>query len=155
MTQPTLQARFSRHRWQWVIFGFIALGILFIPVPAGVSTPIERTFRIEARRFEYSPAILKVNPGDLVTLELVATDVVHGLSVDGYRLETTADPGQVARITFVANREGIFRFHCTVTCGSLHPFMTGKLQVGGNTYLLRSILLVGLALTAAAWKFRK
>jgi heme/copper-type cytochrome/quinol oxidase subunit 2 len=155
MIRQTLHAPLSWHRWQWVVFGFIALGILFIPIPAGASTPIERTFRIEARRFEYSPAILKVNPGDVVTLELVATDIVHGLSVDGYGVETTSDPGQVARITFVANQEGLFRFHCTVTCGSLHPFMTGTLQVGANTSLLRSVLLVGLALSAAVWKVRK
>ena len=117
--------------------------------------PTERTFRIEAKRFEYSPAILQVNPGDKVTIELVATDVVHGLSIDGYNLETTADPGKTARITFTADKAGSFRFHCTVTCGNMHPFMTGKLKVGQNTLLLRAIALVGLALMAGVWKGRK
>jgi heme/copper-type cytochrome/quinol oxidase subunit 2 len=146
---------FTWQRWQWIVFSLISLGILFIPVPTGASTPMQRTFRIEAKRFEYNPAVLKVSPGDQVTFELVATDVVHGLSVDGYDVETTVEPGQVARITFVANREGIFRFHCTVTCGNLHPFMTGKLQVGANTNLLRSVLLIGLALSVSVWKVRK
>jgi heme/copper-type cytochrome/quinol oxidase subunit 2 len=131
------------------------LAVIFIPLPAGATAPTERTFRIEAKRFEYSPAILQVNPGDKVTIELVATDVVHGLSIDGYNLETTADPGKTARITFTADKAGSFRFHCTVTCGNMHPFMTGKLKVGQNTLLLRAIALVGLALLAGVWKGRK
>ena len=145
----------SNHWWQWVLLGVLGLAITLIPLPAGATAPTERTFRIEAKRFEYNPAIMQVNPGDKVTIELVATDVVHGLSIDGYNLETAADPGKTARITFIANRAGSFRFRCTVTCGNMHPFMTGKLKVGRNTLLLRAVALVGLALVAGVWKGRK
>ena len=138
-----------------MILAGLVLAVLFIPLPAGAASPTDRTFRVDASRFEYSPGILHVNPGDRVTIELVATDVVHGLSIDGYDLETTADPGQPARLTFVADRAGTFRFHCTVTCGNMHPFMTGKLEVGTNSFLFRSIGLVGLALLAGVWKGRK
>ncbi len=145
----------SNRWWHWVILAGLVLVAIFIPLPAGATTPTNRTFRIEAKRFEYTPAVLRVNPGDKVTIELVATDVVHGLSIDGYGLETTADPGKTARITFVANQAGTYRFHCTVTCGNMHPFMTGKLEVGGNTFLLRTIALLGLAMFAGVWKGRK
>jgi heme/copper-type cytochrome/quinol oxidase subunit 2 len=145
----------SYHWWRWVILAGLVLGVLFIPLPASASTPTHRTFHINASRFEYIPAVMKVNPGDQVTIELVATDVVHGLAIDGYDLQTTADPGKTATITFTADKSGTFRFHCTVTCGSMHPFMTGKLEVGSNTLLLRSIALVGLALIAGVWKVRK
>jgi heme/copper-type cytochrome/quinol oxidase subunit 2 len=110
---------------------------------------------MDAKRFEYDPAILKVNQGDRVTIELVATDVVHGLSIDGYNLETTADPGKPAQLTFVADKQGTFRFHCTVTCGNMHPFMTGKLEVGQNSQLWRAIALTGLVLFAGVWMGRK
>ena len=83
----------SNHWWHWVILAGLVLVAIFIPLPAGATTPANRTFRIEAKRFEYTPAVLRVNPGDNVTIELVATDVVQGLSIDGYVLETTADPG--------------------------------------------------------------
>ncbi len=145
----------SNRWWHWVILAGLVLVVIFVPLPARATTPTDRTFRIEARRFEYTPAVLRVNPGDEVTIELVATDVVHGLSIDGYGLETTADPGKTARITFVANHAGTFRFHCTVTCGNMHPFMTGKLEVGGNTLLLRTIALLGLVMFAGVWKGRK
>jgi len=141
--------------WRWGILALLALLILFPSIPGNAAEPVERTFQIEASQFAYSPAILSVNPGDQVTIELLATDVVHGLSIDGYKLETTSDPGQTARLTFVADRQGSFRFRCTVICGNLHPFMIGKLQVGQNELLWRGALLVGLALIAGVLVVRK
>ena len=142
----------TMHWKRWAVIGGLALAVLFIPIPAAATTPAERTIHIDAQRFEYTPAVLVVNPGDRVTIELAATDVVHGLSIDGYNLSVMADPGQTARLTFVADREGSYRFRCTVTCGNLHPFMIGKLEVGQNTLLWRAIGLLGLALAAGAWR---
>ena len=141
--------------WQWGVLAGLVLAALFVPVPAAATIPTERTYHVEASRFEYSPAILTANPGDRVTIELTATDVVHGLSVDGYNLAVTADPGQTARLTFIANRQGSFRFRCTTTCGNLHPFMIGKLQVGQNTLLWRAVALSFLALLAGVWRLWK
>lgn len=141
--------------WQWTLLAGLALAVMFIPIPAAAAIPSERIFHIEASRFQYSPAVLQVNPGDRVTFELTATDVVHGLSIDGYNQAVTADPGQTARLTFVADRQGSFRFRCTVTCGNMHPFMIGKFQVGQNTLLWRAIALFGLTLVAAAWRLWK
>jgi heme/copper-type cytochrome/quinol oxidase subunit 2 len=155
VTQQNLQVVHSSYWWHWVILIMIGLIVLLVPLRAGATEPTERTFQINVQRFEYSPAILKVNPGDRVTIELTATDVVHGLAIDGYNLETTSDPGQTSRLTFVADQQGTFHFHCTVTCGNMHPFMTGKLEVGQNSLLWRAIALTGLALVAGVWKGRK
>ena len=72
-------------------------------------------------------------------------DVVHGLYVDGYDVSVEADPGQTKSLTFTADKPGSFRFRCNITCGAMHPFMIGKLYVGSNNWLYRSI---GLALLA-------
>ena len=138
--------------WRWAVLICLAFLVLFLPIPVNATTTRERIFHIQASRFEYSPAMLSVNPGDRVTIELIATDVVHGLSIDGYNLETPANPGQTARLTFIADRQGSFRFRCTVTCGNMHPFMIGKLQVGQNALLWRGALLAGLVLIAGAWR---
>lgn len=143
---------------RWLAFaalaGLAAL-ILWLPLPARAAPPVERTFRVEASQSGYSPAVLAANPGDTITVELAATDVVHGLALAGYDLETTSDPGQTSRLTFVANRSGTYRFQCTVTCGSLHPFMNGRVQVGQNMLLWRGGALAVLALLGAFWTVRR
>lgn len=140
---------------RWVVWIGFVLAALFFPFPSSVAVPTDRTFHIQAKQFEYSPAILKVNPGDRVTIEFSAIDVVHGLSIDGYNLSVASDPGQTARVTFIADQSGLFRFRCTMTCGNMHPFMVGKLQVGPNILLWRAVALSGLALVFGAWRLWK
>jgi cytochrome c oxidase subunit II len=143
-----VSARISSRWWLLALLGIV---ILSFPFPARPGQPTERVFRVEASRFAYSPSILNVNQGDRVTLELVSTDVVHGLAVDGYGLAMTADPGQTARLTFTADRSGSFRFRCSTTCGPLHPFMIGKIQVGDNALWWRAAGLALLAVVAVLW----
>jgi heme/copper-type cytochrome/quinol oxidase subunit 2 len=122
-----------------LLFVMAGLVVALAPLPVRPIAHQERTFRIEARQFSYSPSELTVNPGDTVKLELVSTDVVHGLYIDGYGISVEADPGQTATITFVADKPGTFRFRCNVTCGAMHPFMIGKFTVGTNEWFYRSI----------------
>lgn len=138
-------------RTAWILLGLLATIVLFAPLPVPSVAPQTRTFRLDARQFAYSPSELKVNAGDTVTIQLVSTDVVHGLYVDGYDISVEADPGQSTTLTFVADKPGSFRFRCNVTCGAMHPFMIGKLTVGANDWLYRSI---GLSLLAIfGWLF--
>lgn len=132
-------------RTAWIVLGLLAVMIAFAPLPARSVSPQTRTFKLDARQFAYSPSELKVNAGDTVTIQLVSTDVVHGLYVDDYDVSVSADPGQSATLTFVADKPGSFRFRCNVTCGAMHPFMIGKLTVGANDWLYRSI---GISLLA-------
>jgi cytochrome c oxidase subunit 2 len=136
------------------IFVIAILLVAFAPLPGSQSEPTERTFRIEASSYEFSPGVIRANPGDQVTIELTSMDVVHGLYLDGYGLEVDADPGQIEILTFTADRSGTFRFRCSVTCGDLHPFMIGKLHIGPNTLLWRGIgfgviSLIGLVIMGA------
>ena len=133
-------------RFSLLLLMMAGLVVAFAPLPVPATTPQERTFEIDAHQFAYSPSELKVNQGDTVTIQLVSTDVVHGLYVDGYDLSVEADPGQSATLTFVANKPGSFRFRCNVTCGAMHPFMIGKLNVGSNNWLFRSFGLAVLAI---------
>jgi heme/copper-type cytochrome/quinol oxidase subunit 2 len=126
------------------------LVLVFAPLPVPTVAPQARTFRINARQYAYSPSELKVNTGDTLTLQLVSNDVVHGLYVDGYDVSIEADPGQTATLTFTADQPGSFRFRCNITCGAMHPFMIGKLTVGSNHWLYRS---VGLALLSVVGFF--
>ena len=127
------------------------LSLALVPLPTSISRPQERYFRIQAGSFSYSPSVLHVNPGDRVTIELASQDVTHGIYIDGYNLEVQADPGQPARLSFIANRPGSFRLRCSVTCGALHPFMIGKLKVGVNWLFWKALAGATLAAFAGFW----
>ena len=133
-------------RFIFLLLAIAGLVVAFAPLPVQSIATQERIFRIEAGQFAYSPSELKVNPGDTVTIQLVSTDVVHGLYVDGYDISVEADPGQTATLAFVADQPGSFRFRCNVTCGAMHPFMIGKLNVGSNNWFFRSIGLIALGM---------
>lgn len=128
------------------LFVMAGLVVAFVPLPVQSITPQNRTFEIDARQYAYSPSELLVNQGDTVTIRLASTDVVHGLYVDGYDISVEADPGQTATHTFTADKAGSFRFRCNVTCGAMHPFMIGKITIGSNNLLYRSIGLATLAI---------
>lgn len=139
-------------RFSFLLFVMAGLVVAFAPLPVPSTMTQARmlqpgsaqVFVIDARQFAYSPSELKVNQGDTVTIHLASTDVVHGLYIDGYDLSVEADPGQSATLTFTADKPGSFRFRCNVTCGAMHPFMIGKLTVGNNIWLYRSIGLAVL-----------
>jgi heme/copper-type cytochrome/quinol oxidase subunit 2 len=138
--------RFYFHLLLFVMAGLV---VAFAPLPISPIAPRERTFRIDAQQYAYSPSELKVNTSDTVNIQLVSTDVVHGLYVNGYDFSIEADPGQTKTLTFVADKPGSFRFRCNVTCGAMHPFMIGKLTVGRNNWLFRSLGLATLAVFGA------
>ncbi len=122
-----------------------SLVIVFLPWPLDAPSPTRREVHIDARMFAFAPARLNVQLGDEVTLILHATDVVHGLIIDGYDVRLEAAPGHSAQTTFVADRPGKFRYRCSITCGSLHPFMIGELVVGPNTPFWRAVALAVVA----------
>jgi heme/copper-type cytochrome/quinol oxidase subunit 2 len=140
-----------RH-WPWFVLALIVLSIAFIPLPSGTGVPGSHDLRIAASQYQISPGVIRLNKGDRVTIELVSTDVVHGLYLDGYDLEIIADPGQTASLSFIADQSGTYRFRCSVTCGALHPFMIGKLKVGNNTLLWRGMALAVLAAAFGLWR---
>lgn len=132
-----------------ILVAVLAIAALLLPVPLPQFTGRVRVLRVDARQFAFEPATLRVDQGDTVTLELQALDAIHGLYLDGYDVQIKAEPGHIARATFVVDRAGKFKFRCSVSCGTLHPFMIGELRVGTNWPLARALTAGGLALAAA------
>ena len=139
----------------FVLLSVVMILVAFAPPPVQTGQPATREFIIKASQFAYDPGQITVNPGDTVTIKLVATDVVHGLYIDGYGLSVTADPGQTATLSFIAGKPGSFRLRCNVTCGAMHPFMIGKLNVGPNLWLYRSIGLALISMSGSLILFKK
>jgi len=127
-----------------------------------------RRFDIKANQYAYDPPRIVVNRGDEVRIRLSSRDVVHGFFMEGQDLDAFIYPGRllfnlrrtsldpayvpVEEIVFRADYFGKYRYRCSVTCGTLHPFMQGEMIVQPN-YPFRvgmgataGILLAGLFL---------
>ena len=135
----------------------VLAGVALVGLPSAVvrSEGVARSVRVEASTFAFAPATIEVDPGDRVTIELASADVVHGLHIEGYDVNLTADPGQPASATFIADRPGAFRIRCSVPCGPLHPFMSGRLRVGPPSTFWRAMALAFIAIAVggtALWR---
>lgn len=137
-----------------LIMAALGVAILLAPWPFRPA-PLTRHFTIDSRQFAYEPGTLQVNQGDTVVITLTASDVVHGLYLDGYGLETRVEPGQSQTLQFVADKPGKFRYRCSVSCGTLHPFMIGELIVGPNATFGRAVALLALVVVGVIIYLRR
>ncbi len=79
---------------------------------------------IETYRFEPNQVI--VNQGDVVTLEIVGINgKEHPFSIEKYGSSGVVKRGQVTRVTFTADKAGVFK----ISCGLHLPSMTAELIV--------------------------
>ena len=139
-----------------LLLPFAALAALVVLVPLPFSAqPTTREVTVVARQFAFEPPVLRVNRGDRVRLVIQAADVVHGIFLDGYDRELRVEPGISQRLEFVADRDGKFRVRCSVTCGTLHPFMTGDLIVSPHWEFPRAVGLAFVALAAVLVVLRR
>ena len=123
---------------------------------------------MKARQYAFDPAVIRVNQGDTVRVQITSEDVVHGFYLEGYDIDAkiipqspyielsrpslpAQPPEKVDEIVFVANRTGKYRFRCSHTCGTMHPFMNGELVVAPNRLFGAGLgSAVGLLLASCA-----
>ncbi len=143
------------HLLSLSFFAILALLVLLVPLPFTTS-PTTRQVTLTAEQFAFDPPVLHVNQGDRIQLTLQASDVTHGFYLDSYGLERRVEPGLSQSIEFVAGQPGKFRYRCSVSCGSLHPFMMGELVVNPNWPFARTLALTLIVVAATLfylWRF--
>jgi heme/copper-type cytochrome/quinol oxidase subunit 2 len=162
----------SDKKGPWILaLVVVALGT-FLPAlrPVTKEAPQRRDVDVVARKYAYDPPILTVNQGDEVHVRFCSKDVIHGFYLEGYDLDALADPGKsgfrwrhpsqtmgytpTEEIVFKADKQGKFRYRCSMTCGYMHPFMMGVLIVKPNTlFSTASGMMVGIMLAGCllAW----
>lgn len=127
------------------------------------TVPEKKNITVTARRYAFTPPVIRVDYGDTLNIQLVSMDVVHGFYLEGYDVDARVtankpyfkfrhpsigdDWKEVKSFTVIANRRGKFRYRCSQTCGTLHPFMQGELIVEPNlTYYAGFGGVIGLFL---------
>ncbi len=86
------------------------------------------------RRSNFKPDILRdIKVGDRVIIHMTnietTRDATHGFSIPRYNISLSLDPGEYARVEFVADAPGAFAFYCTEFCSALHLEMQGWMLV--------------------------
>ncbi len=131
----------------------LVIAVMILPLPIDASAPQAHTIEMNARTFAFEPSTITVQKGDTVTIHLESLDAQHGLFIDGYDVNVQAEPGKSAQVTFVADKDGKFKFRCSVTCGALHPFMIGELTVTPDFPFARAVLATMIASMGATMFF--
>jgi cytochrome c oxidase subunit 2 len=91
--------------------------------------PNEYEVVIVARAWSFTPAEIRVPAGADVTFTATAADVIHGLNVEGTRLNLMLIPGQIARNRHRFDEPGEYLLICHEYCGLGHHAMAGMVIV--------------------------
>jgi cytochrome c oxidase subunit 2 len=109
------------------------IGPIALVLAGGLSVPAQNIapseIQLTAKKYEFSPSIVKVKRGDRVRLVVTALDRTHGLRVDAFQINRKLPKGEAVTVDFTADRAGTFPFQCSEFCGLGHKKMTGELVV--------------------------
>lgn len=89
-----------------------------------------------AVRSHFTPEHVTVKQGDKIVWRITnverAVDAIHGFAIPAYNINLSLEPGEYAKIEFVADVAGTFPFYCSEFCSALHLEMMGYLMVEPN-----------------------
>ena len=104
---------------------------LFLPAqeaPKPAEPPVHE-IKVSAKKYEYSPAEIRVKQGERVRLLLTATDRKHGFEIKELGVKTELLKGKETVVEFTADKPGVFQIKCSVFCGFGHGGMRAQLVV--------------------------
>src|SRR3972149_9881729 len=81
------------------------------------SAPPAREIKMTAKKYEFSPAEIRVKQGERVRLLITATDRRHGLALEALGIKTELPEGKETTVEFTAPKPGAYEFKCSVRCG--------------------------------------
>lgn len=131
--------------WKW-FKGLVAValiaGVIAVAPPRKATAQNQVTINIAASiikktdkngKIEYeggwTPNRISVKYGQEVTINLTSMDADHDFVLPDFKVEVYIPAGQTKTVTFIANKTGIFFFHCGMECGPYHTKMVGQLVV--------------------------
>lgn len=79
--------------------------------------------------FIFRPNEIRVPAGADLTFTATTIDVMHGLNIEGTRVNMMLIPGQISRNTYRFDEPGEYLIICHEYCGAGHHTMSGKIIV--------------------------
>lgn len=78
---------------------------------------------INAKRFQFTPDIIRVKKGQKVNIIINNIDTTHGMNIPDFNVAGNDS------VQFTADKTGEFIFRCNTFCGDGHGAMQGKIIV--------------------------
>jgi heme/copper-type cytochrome/quinol oxidase subunit 2 len=103
----------------------------FLADPPGAdreSVP-KQSIEMTAENFHFTPEVVRVGQGTLVTLKVRAIDGTHGFKLDAFGIDESIEENKTKELEFYAGEKGEYGFQCSYFCGMGHFGMTGKVIV--------------------------
>ena len=85
--------------------------------------------KLTAKKYEFTPDIIRVKKGERVRLVITALDRAHGFKIEAFKVDQKLPKGEAVTIQFTADQSGTFPFQCSEVCGLGHKKMKGELIV--------------------------
>jgi len=80
-------------------------------------------FSVDAKKWQFTPYVIRVKKGQRVKIIINNTDTTHGISLPDFNVSGNDS------IEFTADKIGEFTFKCNTFCGDGHSAMQGKIIV--------------------------
>jgi cytochrome c oxidase subunit 2 len=117
----------------------LSVTAIFLPMWDDVLNPEKKepkTIVIRAQVKEaggFEPSVIKVKKGEKVRIVVEGMDVTHGFTIKSLGVDLgEIKPGEKKAFEFVADKEGVYVFKCTIMCSPMHNFMKGVIIVEGE-----------------------
>ncbi|MGA9406475.1 MAG: cupredoxin domain-containing protein [Bacteroidota bacterium] len=103
----------------------------FDAIPSNLDTQNvpRQTIDVTAESYKFTPEVIRVNAGTLVTLRIKSIEGTHGFQLGAFGIDERLDENEPKVIEFYASKKGEYGFRCSHFCGIGHLGMTGKLIV--------------------------
>jgi cytochrome c oxidase subunit II len=111
------------------LFAFLLVMVIGFGPAAFAEDQAEPVIKITAKKFEFSPDVIRLKKGVPVILEFTSLDRLHGFNCPDLKVRTDIVPGKISRVRVVPDKTGTFPFHCDIFCGEGHEDMTGTIIV--------------------------
>jgi len=111
--------------------GLMAVALFAVTTYSAQNAPsgADSQIKVTARKYEFSPDVIKAKRGDRIKLVITALDRDHGFKLEPFHIDQKLPKGEAVTVEFTADQAGTFQFECSHFCGLGHKKMRGQLTV--------------------------
>jgi cytochrome c oxidase subunit 2 len=111
--------------------GLVAVALFAVTTYSAQNAPsgADGQIKVTARKYEFSPDVIKAKRGDRIKLVITALDRDHGFKLETFHIDQKLPKGEAVTVEFTADQAGTFPFECSHFCGLGHKKMKGQLTV--------------------------